>query len=66
MATTDKKALAWQKKNRWFGKHERKTTLALILHETLIKAGVDPTTTKYYKLIDEHMASLKYHKLDRA
>jgi len=65
MVTTSKKALAWHKKNKWFGKHQKKTTLALLLHETLIKAGVNPATLKYYKLIDDYMADLKYYKYDR-
>lgn len=55
----DRKAIAWQKKNRWFGKDEEFTTLALGLHEVLIIAGINPTSTKYYKLIDYYMDGVK-------
>ena len=51
----DAKALAWQEKNQWFGKDEEMTSLALGLHEKLVKGGVDPTSDIYYRRIDETM-----------
>jgi hypothetical protein len=51
----DKKALKWQKKNRWFGKDEEMTSLALGLHEKLVRNGVPAGSNKYYDSIDETM-----------
>ena len=51
----DAKALAWQEKNQWFGKDEEMTSLALGLHEKLVKGGVDPASDIYYRRIDETM-----------
>lgn len=51
----DRKALAWQDKNSWFGTDEEMTSLALGLHEKLVRKGVDATSTEYYTTIDETM-----------
>ena len=51
----DRKALAWQDKNSWFGQDEEMTSLALGLHEKLVRAGTDPTSEEYYKTIDNTM-----------
>ena len=51
----DRKALAWQDKNSWFGSDEEMTSLALGLHEKLVRSGVDPTSDDYYKSIDKTM-----------
>jgi len=51
----DSKALAWQQKNDWFGKDEEMTSLALGLHEKLVRGGVDPTSDEYYRRIDGTM-----------
>lgn len=51
----DRKALAWQDKNSWFGKDEEMTSLALGLHEKLVRNGVDPTSDDYYRRIDSTM-----------
>ena len=51
----DRKALAWQDKNSWFGQDEEMTSLALGLHEKLVRAGTDPTSEEYYKTIDKTM-----------
>lgn len=49
----DRKALAWQEKNDWFGSDEEMTSLALGLHEKLVRNGVDPTSDEYYESIDK-------------
>jgi hypothetical protein len=51
----DRKALAWQDKNAWFGSDEEMTSLALGLHEKLVRAGTDPTSDDYYTTIDKTM-----------
>ena len=51
----DAKAQAWQEKNNWFGKDEEMTSLALGLHEKLVRNGIDPTSDVYYHRIDETM-----------
>jgi hypothetical protein len=51
----DRKALAWQDKNNWFGSDEEMTSLALGLHEKLVRAGTDPSSDSYYKTIDNTM-----------
>jgi hypothetical protein len=51
----DTKATAWQAKNDWFGKDEQMTSLALGVHEQLVRSGIDPTSDDYYRRIDETM-----------
>ena len=51
----DAKAELWQSKNAWFGKDEEMTSLALGLHEKLVRNGIDPTSDMYYHRIDETM-----------
>jgi len=51
----DSKALAWQDKNDWFGSDEEMTSLALGLHEKLVRSGIDPTSDEYYRRIDSTM-----------
>lgn len=51
----DSKAVSWQRKNTWFGTDEEMTSLALGLHEKLVRSGVDPTSDDYYKSIDTTM-----------
>jgi len=51
----DSKAVSWQKQNTWFGTDEEMTSLALGLHEKLVRNGVDPTSDDYYKSIDNTM-----------
>jgi len=51
----DAKALAWQEKNKWFGQDEEMTSLALGLHEKLVRGGVDPSSDQYYHRINETM-----------
>ena len=51
----DSKALSWQDKNTWFGRDEEMTSLALGLHEKLVRNGIDPTSDEYYRRIDSTM-----------
>lgn len=51
----DDKAVAWQQRNPWFGSDEEMTSLALGLHEKLVKSGVDPRSNDYYSRIDNTM-----------
>jgi hypothetical protein len=53
--TPDRKALAWQDKNAWFGSDEEMTSLALGLHEKLVRSGTNPTSDEYYSTIDKTM-----------
>jgi hypothetical protein len=53
----DPKAASWQERNSWFGNDDEMTSLALGLHEKLVKEnGVAyATTDEYYKRIDNTM-----------
>jgi hypothetical protein len=51
----DDKALKWQENNEWFGKDEEMTSLALGLHEKLVRSGISPTSDEYYRRIDTTM-----------
>ena len=51
----DDKALKWQESNEWFGKDEEMTSLALGLHEKLVRSGISPTSDEYYRRIDSTM-----------
>jgi hypothetical protein len=51
----DDKALKWQEKNEWFGSDEEMTSLALGLHEKLVRSGISPTSDEYYRRIDSTM-----------
>ena len=51
----DQKAIAWQKQNSWFGEDEEMTSLALGMHERMVKQGVDPTSDEYYEALDKNM-----------
>ena len=42
-------------KNEWFGQDEEMTSLALGLHEKLVRNGIDPTSDEYYRRIDGTM-----------
>jgi hypothetical protein len=51
----DQKATSWQERNPWFGQDDEMTSLALGLHEKLVKQNgmAYATTDEYYKRIDE-------------
>ena len=53
----DQKATKWQERNSWFGQDDEMTSLALGLHEKLVKQNgmAYATTDEYYKRIDETM-----------
>lgn len=56
-ATPDPKAMSWRERNTWFGQDEEMTSLALGLHEKLVKENgmAYATTEEYYKRIDATM-----------
>ena len=51
----DAKARAWQNDNPWFGKYTEMTSLALGVHENLVRNGVNPTSDEYYRSINSTM-----------
>jgi hypothetical protein len=51
----DTRATKWQEQNEWFGQDEEMTSLALGLHEKLVRGGTDPTSDTYYRSIDNTM-----------
>lgn len=55
--TRDPKAETWRERNSWFGQDDEMTSLALGLHEKLVKENgmAYATTDEYYKRIDETM-----------
>jgi hypothetical protein len=57
VAKPDQKATSWQDRNPWFGQDDEMTSLALGLHEKLVKQNgmAYATTDEYYKRIDETM-----------
>ena len=54
----DEKAVAWAKKNPWFGTDDEMTSLALGLHNKLAKQGVNLQSDEYYEAIDTRMRQL--------
>ena len=55
IAQPDVKATDWKSKNDWFGKDEQMTSLALGVHEQLVRDGISPSSDEYYRRIDETM-----------
>jgi hypothetical protein len=55
VTTPDHKAVSWQKRNDWFGQDEEMTSLALGLHEKLVRSGVSAGSDEYYSRIDNTM-----------
>jgi hypothetical protein len=51
----DQRAADWQKANSWFGSDDEMTSLALGLHNKLVKQGVSPQSDEYYETIDSRM-----------
>jgi hypothetical protein len=51
--TPDKKAVAWQEQNRWFGQDRSMTAFALGLHEDLRFNGVPVGSEQYYNELDK-------------
>ena len=51
----DQRAADWQKANKWFGADDEMTSLALGLHNKLVKQGVSPQSDEYYETIDSRM-----------
>ena len=51
----DERAANWQKTNSWFGSDDEMTSLALGLHNKLVKQGISPQSDEYYETIDSRM-----------
>jgi hypothetical protein len=51
----DERAANWQQANSWFGNDDEMTSLALGLHNKLVKQGVSPQSDEYYETIDSRM-----------
>lgn len=51
----DSKAIEWQKTNSWFGSDDEMTSLALGLHQKLVREGIDPQSDEYYDRINRRM-----------
>ncbi len=51
----DERAANWQQTNSWFGNDDEMTSLALGLHNKLVKQGVSPQSDEYYETIDSRM-----------
>ena len=51
----DPKAEAWRQENTWFGVDEEMTSLALGLHEKLVRSGLDPRSNEYYTAVNSTM-----------
>ena len=58
VAKPDAKAVAWQERNTWFGQDEEMTSLALGLHEKLVRSGIQVGSDDYYRRIDDRMRKL--------
>lgn len=53
--TPDAKSQAWRARNSWFGEDEEMSSLALGLHNKLIRQGYDVQSDRYYAAIDAGM-----------
>ena len=51
----DRKAQAWQERNKWFGQDEEMTAAALGLHQKLVNNGVEVGSDEYYSTLDKTM-----------
>lgn len=60
----DPKAADWQSRNSWFGSDEEMTSLALGLHQKLVREGVDPRSDEYYDRIDRRMRQVFPEKFE--
>ena len=55
VSQVDERAADWQKANTWFNVDDEMTSLALGLHNKLVKQGVSPQSDEYYESIDTRM-----------
>lgn len=60
----DPKALAWRDQNPWFGSDEEMTSLALGLHQRLVREGIDPKSEEYYERINSRMRQVFPDRFD--
>ena len=54
----DQRANEWARTNTWFGSDDEMTSLALGLHNKLVKQGVSPQSDDYYDTINSRMQQL--------
>ena len=54
----DERANDWATSNTWFGEDDEMTSLALGLHNRLVKEGVNPQSDDYYVKIDSRMREI--------
>ena len=54
----DQRANEWASTNTWFGSDDEMTSLALGLHNKLVKQGVNPQSDDYYDTINSRMQQL--------
>ena len=54
----DQRANEWARTNTWFGSDDEMTSLALGLHNKLVKQGVNPQSDDYYDTINSRMQQL--------
>lgn len=62
----DPKAVAWQRENKWFGSDDEMTSLALGLHQKLVREGINPQSDDYYDRINRRMRQLFPEAFDDA
>ena len=57
VARPDPRSVAWQERNTWFGQDEEMTSLALGLHQKLVKqyGSSYPSTDEYWQKVDSTM-----------
>ena len=57
VARPDPRAITWQERNTWFGQDEEMTSLALGLHQKLVKqyGASYPSTDEYWQKVDSTM-----------
>lgn len=51
----DGRAQEWANQNKWFGKDQEMTALALGYHTKLVENGTDPTSDEYYEKLNSRM-----------
>jgi hypothetical protein len=50
------RAVAWTKKQKWWGRDEALTGAAFTIDEQLIREGVNPYTDEFYRLLNQRLA----------
>lgn len=58
----DPQAVAWARRNEWYGEDEVMTESAKAIHRELIRNGIDPSSEEYYSSIDKKIREYFPHK----